>query len=201
MVGGYTMSSLEFEAKVRVDDFSVVEEKLSTLGAQIIDIVEEEDTYIDLNPCIDVVSRDIALRVRISRSVILGRERCELTYKGPRRAVDLKIRSEITVAVDSGYRVLEMFRELGFTEHITLYKKRKIYRYGASRIFLDDVEGLGRFIEIEVDGVESVEEFRRMVTEILDTLNLPKQLISKSYLEMMLEKLSRTSSSLRAPTM
>ncbi|MCS7110967.1 MAG: class IV adenylate cyclase [Ignisphaera sp.] len=178
----------EYEAKVRVEDLDAVEERLKAVGAQAVDVAEEEDAYIDLNPCIDVVSRDVALRVRVYRSLLSGRERYELTYKGPRKSRDLKIRSEITVAVDNGYRVLEMLRELGFTKHTTVYKRRKIYRYGAARVFLDDVKGLGKFVEIEVEGVKSVEEFRRVVAEILDILNLPKQLIPKSYLEMVLEK-------------
>ncbi len=184
--------SIEYEAKVGVEDLNMVEERLQTLGAQLIDIVDEEDTYIDLNPCIDMALRDVALRIRIYRSVISNRERCELTYKGPRKSRDLKIRKEITVAIDSGYKAIDIFRELGFRS-ITIYKRRKIYRYGVAKIFLDDVKGLGKFVEIEIENVNSIDEFREILTKILDTLNLPKQLIPKSYLEIMLARSSTVS--------
>ncbi|MEM0154082.1 MAG: hypothetical protein QXP12_08180, partial [Ignisphaera sp.] len=59
---------------------------------------------------------------------------------------------------------------------------------GVAKIFLDDVRDLGKFVEIEIENANSIEEFREMLAKILDTLNLPKQLISKSYLEMILEK-------------
>ena len=179
---------MEYEAKVKVEDLGRVEERLLSVGARIVDVVEEEDLYIDLAPCIDMFSRDIALRVRMYRSVTSNKRVCELTYKGPRISRDLKIRKEITLTIDDGYRALEIFRELGFERHVSIRKKRKIYRYGAAKIFLDDVEGLGKFVEIEVDGVDSIERFREIIMKILEILNLPRELISKSYLELILEK-------------
>ncbi|MEM0501590.1 MAG: class IV adenylate cyclase [Ignisphaera sp.] len=180
--------AIEYEAKVEVEDLDEIERRLRAIGAHIVDATEEEDIYIDLSPCIDMVSRDIALRIRIYRAATSDRGRYEVTYKGPRKTKDLKVRTEITVAIDDGHRLLEIFRELGFTKYITVYKRRKIYRYGVAKIFLDDVRDLGKFVEIEIENANSIEEFREMLAKILDTLNLPKQLISKSYLEMILEK-------------
>lgn len=180
--------SMEYEAKVKVEDLDVVEKRLLAVGAHIVDVVEEEDLYIDLGPCIDMASRDIALRVRTYRSIVSNKRMCELTYKGPRISRDLKVRKEITLAIDDGYRALEIFRELGFERHIAIHKRRKIYRYGAAKISLDDVEGLGKFVEIEVGGIDSVESFREILMKTLDILNLPKELVPKSYLELILEK-------------
>uniref|UniRef100_A0A7J3QFL6 Class IV adenylate cyclase n=1 Tax=Ignisphaera aggregans TaxID=334771 RepID=A0A7J3QFL6_9CREN len=182
------MLDIEYEAKIRVDDFNRIEEKLSKLGAVLIDFIEEEDIYIDLKPCIDMAARDMALRVRIYRSILSNTKHCELTYKGPRQSKDLKIRKEITLAIDNGYKAIDIFRELGFEKYIAVYKMRKIYRYGSAKIFLDDVKGLGKFIEIEIEDVNSIERFRENIMRILDTFDLPKELIPKSYLEMVLEK-------------
>jgi len=182
--------SVEYEVKVSVENLDEIERKLKQLGAVLIDEVMEEDYYIDLNPCIDLRSLDMALRVRVKKSKALKRVVSELTFKGPKIVPDMKIRKEITVAVEDGYKLLEIFRELGF-RYYTIRKKRKIYRYGPYKVFLDDVQGLGTFIEVEVEGVESVDQFRELIKRFVSLLKISENFIVKSYLEMMLARVEK----------
>ena len=179
--------SMEYEIKVSVSNLSDVEKKLRELGAVLLDEVVEEDYYIDLSPCIDLKSLDMALRVRIKRSRVMKRTLSELTFKGPKVVPHMKIRKEITVALDDGYKALEIFKELGFRYYV-IKKRRKIYRYGPYKVFLDDVQGLGTFIEVEVEGVESIDQFKEMIKRFVSLLKISENFIVKSYLEMMLAR-------------
>ncbi len=184
---------MEYEVKVSVDNLDDVERKLKSLGAVLLDEVFEEDYYIDLAPCIDLKSLDMALRVRIKRSKVLKRVVSELTFKGPKIVPNMKIRKEITVSVDDGYKLLEIFKELGFRYYI-IKKKRKIYKYGPYTVFLDDVQGLGSFIEVEVEGIDSIDKFREMIKRFVSLLKISENFIVKSYLEMMLARIGESSS-------
>ncbi len=175
---------MEYEAKFKVQDHGDIERTLRALGAVYEEEVFEEDHYIDLYPCVRLRERDEALRVRIlegSRS-----RRGEITYKGPKIRRDLKARNEITVEVSSPRDLVEIFRRLGFRSHV-IRKKRKIYRLGIYKIFLDDVEAVGRFVEIEVEGVSSPGEFLESIKRLKSLVGITGDHIVKSYLELWLE--------------
>ncbi|MEM0438475.1 MAG: class IV adenylate cyclase [Sulfolobales archaeon] len=175
---------MEYEAKFEVKDHSDIERALKSLGAVYEEEVFEEDHYIDLYPCIKLRERDEALRVRISEGS--RSRRGEITYKGPKIRKDLKARDEITVEVRDPRGLVEIFRRLGFKSHV-IRKRRKIYRLGVYKIFLDDVEAVGRFVEIEVEGVSSPEEFLERIKKFKSLIGITGNHIVKSYLELWLE--------------
>jgi len=170
---------MEYEAKFRVDDHESIERSLKSLGAVYEEEVYEEDHYIDLYPCVKLRERDEALRIRISEGS--RSRRGEITYKGPKIRKDLKVRDEITVDVSEPRELLEIFRRLGFKSHV-IKKRRKIYR-----IFLDEVESVGKFVEIEVDGVSSPEEFLEKIKRLKNLVGISGDQVVKSYLELWLE--------------
>lgn len=180
----------EYEVKVSVDDLNAVELKLSNLGAELVGYREEQDYYIDITPCTGSMPFDSALRVRIAKDVINNTVRAELTFKGPRERHEFaKIRPEITVAIDDAEKMLEIFKALGFKTLAVISKKRKVYRYGNCRINLDEVDGLGNFIEIEylIDKEQNV-DLLGDVLKVLEKLEIPKNFVKKSYLELILAK-------------
>lgn len=181
----------EFEVKVPVDNLELIELRLRELGATFIGYKEEQDYYIDTRPCIDLVSADSALRLRISRDIQTGRTRYELTFKGPREKHDFaKIRKELTVELADAMAMLDILKMLGFKVLAVVSKRRKIYRDRNYRIYLDEVNGLGKFVEVEY--VSEVELGRSQIEN--EIINLVKQLgiqpnfIVKSYLELILLK-------------
>lgn len=181
------MVEREYEVKIAVENLKEIEKALEKIGAVFEDEVYEEDYYIDLRPCKDLRASDEALRVRISKGVRTS-ENYEFTYKGPKVRPDLKVRDEITIEVSNGRALIEIFRRLGFRTY-TIRKKRKVYRYGKYKVFLDEVLGLGKFVEIEVEGASSIKEFADEIRKLVSILKLTGSFISKSYLEMILDRI------------
>ncbi|MGC9147860.1 MAG: class IV adenylate cyclase [Sulfolobales archaeon] len=177
---------MEYEAKFKASSLDEIERTLRNLGAVFEEEVYEEDHYIDLYPCVKLKERDEALRIRISRGNRTS-QRGELTYKGPKIKKNLKIREELTVEVSDPHVLIEIFKRLGFREYV-LKKHRKIYRLANYKIFLDRVEDIGSFIEIEIEGVKSAEEFIEHIKKFKSLVGITGDHIVKSYLEMWLEE-------------
>jgi len=181
--------TIEIEVKVRIRDPDEVERRLQGLGAKLIDIVEEVDSYVDLAPCIDMRKQDIALRIRKRRSLVTGESINELTFKGRRMPGAVKARKEITVIISDGEKLLEILRELGFTNIYTVSKTRKIFALKDLRIFIDNVKELGTFLEIEAPSTMNVEKFEQVIKDLFNVLGVDESCIeSKTYLELLLER-------------
>jgi adenylate cyclase class 2 len=73
----------------------------------------------------------------------------------------------------------------------TVTKNRVFYKVGAVTVSVDEVEGVGSFVEFEqiVESRDSVEPVRDMLLNLTQKLGLdPKQSIRDSYLELYLRK-------------
>lgn len=176
--------------KLRVVSLDEIEKRLVSLGAELIDIVNETDYYIDLAPCIDLRSRDMALRVRESLSLLTGSRRCELTFKGSRMGSYPKTRKEVSVEIDNVEKLIEIFKELGFTKMYVVSKSRRVYRLRGFKIFLDNVKELGTFIEVEVEEVDKqkLDSVAVDLKRFLSDIGVSGELENRTYLEMLLEK-------------
>ncbi|MBP1912748.1 class IV adenylate cyclase [Thermococcus stetteri] len=146
-----------------------------------------EDTYYQ-HPCRDFSKTDEALRIRIRR--FNGHFEAFMTYKGPKIDQHSKTRKEIEVPLNDPDKHAEILENLGFVEVLTVSKTReKYYVEKGIVIALDDVEGLGKFIEIEAmtDKKEDVPHFTSKLRAILVELGVEK-FERRSYLELLLGK-------------
>ncbi|USG99990.1 class IV adenylate cyclase [Thermococcus argininiproducens] len=148
-----------------------------------------EDIYFN-HPCRDFSKTDEALRVRIKR--FNGHFEALLTYKGPKIDELSKTRKEIEVNIDNVETYIELLHALGFKEVLTVKKTReKYYIEKGVTITLDEIEGLGKFVEIEKlakDEKEVEKEVKRLLS-ILKSLGI-ERFERKSYLELLMEKLN-----------
>ena len=179
------MVRVEVEAKIVLPSCSMlgrVEDAIQELGAVLINNVVEEDIYYQ-HPCRDFSSTDEALRLRRTNSGVH-----ELTYKGPKkRQHGLKERPEITLRVTDADTIVELLHMLGFREVALVRKRRRYYRLNDFIVTLDEVNGLGCFVEIEYAGADKdVDQKMEWVMEMLGLKDYPRTV--KSYLEMILEK-------------
>ncbi len=175
----------EYEVKVRVGDLSSVRARIEGLGGELISTHTEEDYYVDLRNCVSEEYRDVVFRIRVRD--VKGVKEGELTVKGPRKASrTLKIREEVSVRVERPYELIEILESLTF-KTLKVLKTREVYRLRNFKIFLDNVPGLGTFVEVELEGVEDVGRAEEEVSKILEELGVGREVISKSYAEMMLE--------------
>jgi adenylate cyclase, class 2 len=167
---------LEVEAKLRCADLAAIRERLRHLGARAQPLQIQEDTFFQ-HPQRDFQASDEALRLR---KVAGG---YELTYKGPRQpGVRAKARLEQTIRLQEDPSAL--LGSLGFRPSVRISKSRQLWLLDQVAVALDSVEGLGDFVEIEVQ-VEEAAAGQPRIDAALKQLGLSNQpLVRESYVEL-----------------
>ena len=167
---------IEIEVKAKIDDERYIEEKIKEMGGLLIGEEKQRDIYFN-HPCRDFRKSDEALRVRIKDF------QAEITYKGKKLDKITKTREEITVKVKDFKGIIEMLKKLNFKVVAEVVKHRKKYMLNNLIICIDNVENLGKFIEVE----EKSDKYDPTnVLTLMKKLGI-KKTIRKSYLEMLLE--------------
>ena len=178
---------LEVELKYPVEDLQECQQRLVDLGAQIGQVIEQTDYYFN-HPSRDFAATDEALRIR--RVGQLNR----ITFKGPKLDAETKTREEIDLPLGDGDDQAEQWRQLlellDFSPVAIVRKRRRpgilAWRGAQVAIALDDVEGVGTFLELEVcvdaDGLVSA---KSQILDLANALELEKQ-ERRSYLELLL---------------
>jgi adenylate cyclase class 2 len=171
---------LEVESKYRSPGNESIEKALIKLGAKKVSEKTMEDLYFS-HPNKDFGKTDEALRLRK-----MGDE-AELTYKGARMASqNTKAREELTLRTDNPLTAQRILERLGFREGYVVRKSRRTYQLDKLRIELDDVDGLGEYVELEVM-TESPERSATLLETARKELALDK-IEPKTYLELLIEK-------------
>lgn len=176
----------EVEVKAEVDvDLSG---RIVDAGGKFLREVLQEDIYFK-HPCRDFAERDEALRLRRE-----GR-RYTLTFKGRRVGTETKMREEIEVDVKDLDGAITLLERLGFEKAFSIRKRRREYLLEGVLVSLDDVEGLGMFVEIEAlmkDGSpEEVGGLKEKLFKLSERLGIDRErLTTESYLEMLISKSS-----------
>jgi adenylate cyclase class 2 len=109
-----------------------------------------------------------------------------MTYKGRKFDRLSKTREEIEVTVGDAAAATRLLERLGFTPVAAVRKLRRMYELGDYTICLDDVAGLGTFVEVEARGVADIEKARDGALALLEQLTLHRT-ERRSYLELLLE--------------
>jgi adenylate cyclase class 2 len=172
---------MEVEVKFRIEDPDQIEVKVIEFAEFVIDKIEE-DIYFK-SPVRDFTKTDEALRIR--KDV----EGVSITYKGPKIDAQTKTREEVKVRLNAEdyQKAVELLQKLGFERVAVVVKRRKIYRADDILICLDHLDGIGNFVEIEIES-DNVEKAKKRIFEMAKRLGLEGlESIRKSYLEMLLE--------------
>ncbi len=179
----------EVEQKLAVDHFEATSQALAELGATPGETVDQTDRYY-AHPARDFASTDEALRIRQ-----VGQQ-WQITYKGPKLAGATKTRREIELPIaagdpDTAQGFGQLLEALGFAPQIEVRKTRQTFQLawqdhtvaGA----LDEVAGLGRFVELEILADENhLEPAQAAILSLAERLGLSR-VEPRSYLEMLLE--------------
>ncbi len=157
--------------------------KLNELGAIFVKKVRQIDSYYNA-PHRDFKDTDEALRLREQGG------RVYLTYKGKKLDLLSKTRKEVEVEVSDRAKMEDIIISLGFKKTLDVIKERQIYHYKGAEICLDHLDGLGDFVEVEMqaENMDTVPQKRDEVVAILREIGVTGDLIRESYLEMMLNK-------------
>jgi adenylate cyclase class 2 len=179
---------LEVEMKFPIDDFAAVESRLAGAGAHPVCARQDVDHYFNA-PDRDFARTDEALRLRRIGAANF------VTYKGPKQDAQTKTRTEIEVSMAEGpaaaEALIQIFTHLGYRPVAVVQKRRRIYHLERKpfslEVCLDDVEGLGCFVEVETLAPEDrLADARRAVQALTTDLGLGRS-ERRSYLELLLE--------------
>ena len=171
---------LEVEVKLQPDEKSLLalRDRLreSADGAPVIH--QQQDIYFS-HPDRDFKARDEALRLRVDDGLFL-------TWKGPKLDPPLKTREEIEFGLDTdSATATRLLTALGFEQAATVSKTREQWTLQnpcPANICLDNVVGLGWFVEVEVLAQEAVVG-REQIEKVLLHLGLDQEpFLQTSYL-------------------
>ena len=178
--------AIEVEQKFPVSDLSAVKQRLDELGHRAQDTVDQRDVYF-AHPHRDFAASDEALRLRH-----VG-DRNYITYKGPKLDASTKSRREIEITLPDGRQpaadAAELLRSLGF-ERVAEVSKRRMnstlrWQDWEVAVSLDEVAGLGNFVELEIAASESqFAAARDSLVALADHLDLADS-ERRSYLELL----------------
>jgi adenylate cyclase, class 2 len=179
---------LEVEQKHWLDDAAALTARLNGRGVTIGPALIQVDQYF-AHPARDFAATDEALRIRTAGG------KSYVTYKGPKLDKTTKTRRELELPLhDSdagGTEFTKLLNALGFQPVASVRKSRRafhiFYRDREVEGALDDVEGVGTFVELELLAHEhNVDSARETIASLASELDLGKS-ERRSYLELLLE--------------
>jgi len=124
------------EIKARVNDFETLQTRAESLSDQPLTILPQEDTFFNTQ------KGRLKLRVQVpDQGYLIYYERPD--QEGPKR-------SDYHLAETHNPESLKQALALAYGIRGVVKKTRYLYVVGQTRIHLDEVEGLGHFMELEV---------------------------------------------------
>ncbi|HKI33978.1 MAG TPA: class IV adenylate cyclase [Gemmataceae bacterium] len=178
---------LEVEVKYAAADFAALERQLRAWGAR------EDSPRTDADHYFNAPDRDFAVTDEALRLRRIGDSNF-VTYKGPKRDATTKTRTEIEVPIAPGAAAADDFTRLltalGYRPVAVVRKGRRLFhlRRGGFDLeaTLDDVEGVGRFAELEIQAPEDqFDAARDVLLQTAAELGLSAS-ERRSYLELLL---------------
>jgi len=180
---------LEVEVKAYAVDLAEIINKLEAGGAKFISDQLEIDDYYS-HPSRDFGQTDEALRLRTVQTLseCCG-ELVEFTYKGPKIDSGSKTREEYSINLKDIHSMSKILEKLDFKLIMTVEKSRKVYNHLGFTICLDDIAGLGTFVEIEKI-IHSEDEMENVISEmksiLVEKFGL-ERFERRSYLELLMD--------------
>lgn len=162
------------EIKARVGDFDMLRKRAEELSDTSLQVIRQEDTFFN--------TEKGRLKLRS-----LPPDRAQLIYyvrsdqEGPKR-------SDYHIFETPDPENLKRVLELAYGIRGVVKKTRYMYMVGQTRIHVDDVEGLGQFMELEVvmQVGQSDAEGQAIAEALMTSLGVKRQdLIEGAYMDMM----------------
>lgn len=181
---------IEVEVKVAVNDKKQLEEQLLKIGFEKGDSLKESDYYFD-NEGNHIRKNDTALRVRNCENMTTNKSESFLTFKGPKMDKVSMTRKELETKIENAEIGIEILKSLGYTQIYPVVKQRQYFYRGQVTACVDQVEGLGDFLELEVIVKQESEKETALerVMFLFEELGYPREvLLRRSYLSMLQDK-------------
>ena len=182
---------IEVEVKLPIPDPEGVKNRILEAGFKEQRFIEERDTYFD-NARGDIRANGEALRVRETKDCRTGKKQAQINYKGKKLDTQTMTRRELETGVEDGAVCREILQAIGYSPaEPEVIKIRTMLQKDSVTACLDNVRGLGDFLELEIL-VEREEKKDTALGQIKDILNsLGYQVsdtVQTSYLSMLQRK-------------
>ena len=141
--------SVEVEIKLKIEDPEQLIEKLEGLGFIKGEQLLESDTYF-ISENHDFVKLGEALRVRQIRNVDTDEISAVITYKGKKLDDRSMAREELELEIPDAEVGKTLLQRIGFYSVPVLEKKRWYFRRNEMTACVDQVTGLGDYLELEI---------------------------------------------------
>ncbi len=190
---------IEVELRAKVANLNALEEKVKALGAKYAYSMLNIDEYyltaadaaeFEKNPTAAATPKGGVVRIRtLSREGKEGKSTL-LTIKTVKGG-DLAVRQELQVHTSDARETQRILEYFGCKKILTLTKNRKIYNLGEVGILLDDINELGAWVEVSIEGAHvDAEPARAELLRTLEKMGFAKsEAESKGYYNLAAEKL------------
>lgn len=184
------MAQFEIEIKLPLKNLKETLEILTDQGFHETAEIREEDTYFN-SVYHDVKKRDEALRIRTSTDCRSGVSKTQINFKEPKLDKISMSRMELETEVSDAEVLKSILVHLDFFTVASVMKTRKYLNRGRFTACLDQVEGLGAFLELEVIA-EQESERKKILSKMEDLLAIlgyhMSDTVQTSYLSMLQKK-------------
>ena len=165
---------VNIEIKARVNDLSQFRRRVEELSDAPCEVILQEDTFFH--------TPKGRLKLRV-----LAPDRGELIYYERADTAGPKP-SKYRIATSTGPASLKAVLSAALGIRGVVRKRRLLYKVGNTRVHVDDVDGLGAFLELEVvlDAGQTAEEGRTVAEELLRKLGIEEgALVEGAYIDLL----------------
>lgn len=161
------------EIKARCSDFEQLRKKIKESGGKYIATMKQVDTYFEVP------------NGRLKLRVIDDKESVLIFYERPDQTSSKE--SNYYIYPSSDGNALKQFLTKAFIVTKTVKKFRELYIVGNTRVHLDEVAGLGQFMELEtVINNQTEQEAREENLDVINKLNISRNdMLKSSYSDML----------------
>jgi predicted adenylyl cyclase CyaB len=161
------------EIKARARNFADIRRRAEALSDAPVQVIPQEDTFFN------TPNGRLKLRVLSDRAQLIYYERPD--RDGPKR-------SDYHIFETGDPDNLKITLSLAFGVRGTVSKTRYLYLVGQTRVHLDDVQGLGQFMELEVvlRPEQSDAEGKAIAEDLMNKLGVrPDDLLEGAYMDLL----------------
>ena len=157
--------SIEVELKLKIRDKAEITASLKQLGFTEEELVVETDTYYTAAHH-DFAALDEALRIRTVENLHTKEQSAVITYKGAKLDQTSMTRKELETEIGDAETGREILEYIGFVPVPPVEKQRQYWKNGTITACVDNVKGLGDYLELEILADEALEKLERILNQL-----------------------------------
>ena len=183
------INKLEIEKKYYIKNATIknLSQIIRKSGAEYVGDSSQCDIYFNVPGRNSLISKE-CLRIRASGA------KKEITYKPPTKESNMNngffAKKEVNLPIRDIETAKTLLLDIGCTVLAEVKKTRKRYKLDKFKIFIDNVQNIGLFIEIEImDISDNIQKGIKEIDELMKRLNINNYIVeNKPYRDIVIER-------------